>query len=601
MLCDRYRPIKLIGQGGFGRTFLAVDEKTSPPQRCVIKQELRGSFSAADAGDKRFQEEAERLRELGEHPQIPKLLDYFEGISSQYLIQEYVPGPNLDQLLAQQVPFDEQRVRHLLSEILPVLQFVHSHQVIHRDIKPANLIVSPQFSQWVLVDFGASKHVNQVSLLEKTGTVIGSAGYAAPEQALGKATFASDLYSLGVTCIHALTGMHPFDLYSTSEDRWAWRTYVQAPVSLKLARILDQMLARGLRERYVTADAVLADLNWVPQLGNPPSKRSTFLRWPKKQPKQRPSPPAITPATGSWQLVRTINQPGGVVNSLAVSPNGRAIATGSTDHTVRLWDLSNGELVHTFTKRWGVFGSGHQDKVVAVTFSPDGGVLYSASRDGVIKGWDLATYEAPFDLNNSSWETAALSLTPDGETLITAGGEGKIQLWDIPSCQLRATLIHHQDWVSSLALSPDGQMLISGSWDCTLRSWHLPTGRLLNTLTAPVNRITAVTCHPKSRHIYSGDSKGNIQIWQLEKTLSVSLLSQHQAAVTAIAISPNGRWLSTGSADSDLQIWDLKSQSQLDPLNHSWGIQATVFAPNSPTLISSSADETIRVWQWVGR
>ncbi|HEY9880092.1 MAG TPA: WD40 repeat domain-containing serine/threonine-protein kinase, partial [Leptolyngbyaceae cyanobacterium] len=465
-------------------------------------------------------------------------------------------------------------------------------------IKPANLIAQPQSSQWVLVDFGASKYTSHDSLLERTGTVIGSAGYAAPEQALGKATFASDLYSLGVTCIRLLTGMHPFDLYSTSEDRWAWRTYIHAPVSLKLARILDQMLARGLRERYTSADAVLADLNWVPRLGNVASKKlPSFLR----RPKQRPSSVTSSQAKGAWQLVRTITQPGGVVNALAVSPNGRAIATGSTDHAVRLWDLANGELIHTFTQRWGIFGSGHQDSVVAVTFSPDGDILYSASQDGAVKGWDLANYHMSFNLRNLGWGTAALILTPDGQTLITAGGEGKIQLWDVSSRQIRATLIHHQDWVSSLALSPDGYTLISGSWDCTLRTWYLSTGRLLNTLTAPTNRITAVAWHPQTHCIYSGDNKGNVQIWQPEPEHAhlSSLLSQHQDAVTTIAISLDGKWLASGSADGNLQVWNLKVRAQLGPLRHSWGIQSALFAPDSLTLISSSADETVRIWKWV--
>lgn len=595
-LCDRYRPIRLIGQGGFGRTFLAADDDTDPSRLCVIKQLLRSGSSSAYTDDQRFQEEAKRLRELGHHPQIPQLFDYLEQADGQYLIQEYISGPNLEQLLSKQGPFDEKRVRHLLSEILPVLQFVHSCQIIHRDIKPANLIASLHSSQWMLVDFGASKHISQNSLLEKTGTVIGSAGYVAPEQALGKATFASDLYSLGITCIHLLTGVHPFDLYSTSEDRWTWRTYVHTPVSLKLARILDQMLARGLRERYAAADAVLADLNWLPQLGKATSGRFPSLL---RRPKQRSSSLAVESAKGAWQLVRTINQPGGVVNALAVSPNGRAIATGSTDHTVRLWDLANGELIHTFTKRWGIFGSGHQDSVVAVTFNPNGSMLYSASRDGVVKGWDLSTYQMPFSLSDLGWETAALTLTPDGQTLVTAGGEGKIQLWNIPTGQVQATLIHHQDQVSSLALSTDGCTLISGSWDYTLRSWHLPTGRLLKTLTAPTNRITAVALHPQNSCIYSGDSKGNLQTWQTKQANSGSLLGQHQNAITTLAISPNGDWLASGSADGNLQVLNLKIRTRLAPLKNAWGIQATVFAPDSLTLISSSADETIRVWQWV--
>ena len=125
--------------------------------------------------------------------------------------------------------------------------------------------------QLVLVDFGASKAATGTSLA-RTGTAIGSAGYIAPEQSLGRAVFASDLYSLGVTCIHLLTQRHPFDLFDVSEGVWVWRDALKSPVSDALGRILDRMLESPINRRYQSAAEVLQDLN--PQ--TPPAGRVNF-------------------------------------------------------------------------------------------------------------------------------------------------------------------------------------------------------------------------------------------------------------------------------------------------------------------------------------
>jgi WD40 repeat protein len=596
-LGQRYSALKLLGQGGFGRTFLATDSRVASSadgaDLCVIKQNWGRNASAAA---QRFRAEAKRLRELGEHPQIPQLLDYFELEIGQFLVQEYIPGPNLEDLLSRQGAFDEQRLRRLLLELLPVLQFVHDHQVIHRDIKPANLIAPARSGPLVLVDFGASRILDgapdDIAEAKKKGTVIGSAGYVAPEQALGQATFASDLYSLGVTCLHLITGLHPFDLYSISEDRWVWRTYVQSPISLKLARTLDKMLARSLRDRYASADAVLADLTRLPQIGVLPKK--TQPKRPRKTRQAAQIPPE--PTAPGWQRVRTIPQPGGVVNGLAVSPNGRAIATAASDQTVRLWDLADGSLIRTFGKRLGFLGAGHQDAVTGVSFSPDGYTLYSTSQDGALKAWDLATYQLQWQQQFPGWGSAALVLSPDGQTLITAGGENKIQIWDVASGQLRLTLGQHQEKVSSLALSSDGQRLVSGSWDKTLCLWHVPTGRLLYTLALPSARITTVAWDVGGDRLYCGDGRGTVRSWQPQSNQS-RLLSQQGDAVTVLTPSADGRWLATGSADGSLNLWDLQAKVRSAVLKHSWGVRAAVFTPDGQTLISSSADETLQIWQ----
>ena len=278
LLNDRYRILKSLGQGGFGKTFLSIDEKYPQnsqdivfsghptPKLCVLKQffpQCQTIYSNQKASEL-FHQESLRLAELGKHSQIPQLLDTFEQDGKQYLVQEWVDGQTLEQELAEAGPFNEAEIWQLLGDLLPVLQFVHAHQVIHRDIKPSNIIRDQSNRQLFLVDFGAAKYTTG-KIWQQTGTMIGSAEYAAPEQIRGKAVFASDLYSLGVTCLHLLTQMSPFELYDCSEDAWIWRAYLVEPISPSLEKILCQLVQPATKLRYHFAAEVLLDLNSLPK------------------------------------------------------------------------------------------------------------------------------------------------------------------------------------------------------------------------------------------------------------------------------------------------------------------------------------------------
>ncbi|MDA0673412.1 MAG: protein kinase, partial [Cyanobacteria bacterium] len=171
VLGDRFRPIAVLGQGGFGRTFLAWDEAQTPPQPCVIKQHLRTDLDPA-----RFYREADRLTDLGQHPQIPQLIAILTSRRGLCLVQAYIPGETLAAAVQRQGPWTEAAVRSLLVALLPVVQFIHDRHVIHRDIKPANILLPGGDRPPVLVDFGAAKALRDDTLREKPGTVIGSAG-----------------------------------------------------------------------------------------------------------------------------------------------------------------------------------------------------------------------------------------------------------------------------------------------------------------------------------------------------------------------------------------------------------------------------------------
>lgn len=275
----------LIGQGGMGRTFQAKDLGRLG-KTCAIKQFLP-QFQDAELMKKAitlFESEAAQLKALGSHPQIPELIAYFEEDGCLYLVQELIEGENLYIELQRNGIFSEAQTYELLENILPVLQFIHDRQVIHRDIKPDNIIrhslASPDLVQeeekanhqfpipnssqinFVLVDFGAAKAFT-TDTANRTGTLIGSAEYIAPEQARGKAVPQSDLYSLGVTCIRLLTGVSPFDLYDDESDRWIWREKLQTSISNHLAGILNRLLERAIANRYSSATEVLRDLQSI--------------------------------------------------------------------------------------------------------------------------------------------------------------------------------------------------------------------------------------------------------------------------------------------------------------------------------------------------
>ncbi|WP_245788836.1 protein kinase domain-containing protein [Spirulina major] len=310
LLRERYWAQRILGQGGFGRTFLAVDEDKPSKPFCVIKQLLpqaQGTENIAKA-ETLFAQEAEQLEQLGHHPQIPELLAYFTDNGQQYLVQEFVDGATLAQELAENGVFSEQQIRELLIDLLGILDFVHSKNVIHRDVKPDNIIRRSSNQKLVLVDFGAAKVLQQVQRTV-TGTIIGAAEYCAPEQAMGKAKFASDLYSLGVTCLHLLTRMSPFDLYDSNEMEWVWRDFLSGnSISDELGQILDHLIQQASNKRARSAQDVLQLLQPARTGAHPSQISQTILSEPETQQSLVQSQPSQIPAR--YQRLATLLKAG---------------------------------------------------------------------------------------------------------------------------------------------------------------------------------------------------------------------------------------------------------------------------------------------------
>ncbi|MFM7450276.1 MAG: protein kinase domain-containing protein [Leptolyngbyaceae cyanobacterium] len=304
-LKNRYQLLKILGQGGFGCTFLAKDLNRFG-ELCVLKELVppyRDAASLAKAKDL-FYREAKILYGLN-HPQIPQFSEQFEENQRFFLVQEYIPGQTLQQLLAdrskQGQPFQEAEVGQLLEQILPVLVYLHDRAIIHRDITPDNIILRQADRLPVLIDFGAVKAAITHRGSSAAPTIIGKLSYAAPEQMQSGTVYpSSDLYSLAVTVIVLLTGRSPVELYAPQHRTWNWQYW--ATVSPDLAAVLDRMLSDRPTDRYGSAKAVLAALRHpvaLPAAATTSHQPTQAIGQPRRPLGMAPAPTS-TPPLSEW-------------------------------------------------------------------------------------------------------------------------------------------------------------------------------------------------------------------------------------------------------------------------------------------------------------
>ncbi|AFY53424.1 serine/threonine protein kinase [Rivularia sp. PCC 7116] len=264
LLNNRYQVIQVLGAGGFGETFLAEDTHLPSRRRCVIKQlkPLADEPKTYQKIQQKFEREAATLEFLGEgSEQIPNLFAYFSEDGLFYLVQEWIQGKTLTDIVENQGCLNEQAVREILLSLLPVLEYVHSKGIIHRDIKPDNIILRSSNKKPVLIDFGAVKETIRTAINSSgnptQSMVIGTPGYMPIEQAIGRAVFATDIYSLGLTAIYLLTGKHPQELETNPQTgKILWEIYAQE-ISTSLKTVINKAINSNIDSRYSTASKML--------------------------------------------------------------------------------------------------------------------------------------------------------------------------------------------------------------------------------------------------------------------------------------------------------------------------------------------------------
>jgi WD40 repeat protein len=315
----------------------------------------------------------------------------------------------------------------------------------------------------------------------------------------------------------------------------------------------------------------------------------------------------------------------GSVNSVAISPDGQILVSGSDDKTITIWDLSTGQELRTLT--------GHSESVNSVAISPDGQILVSSSHTVVsvrtvvnynseshtavmgnvyntinkIKIWQLSTGQELRTLEGDA-SVLSLAISPDGQILVSGSADNTIKIWQLSTGEELRTLTGHSESVNSVAISPDGQILVSGSDDKTIEIWQLSTGQKLRTLTG-AGSINSLAISPDgqilaSSHTVMG-SMGclfdtTIKIWQLSTGVELRTLTvDFELDIISLAISPDGQTLVIGG-DGTITIWDLSTGQELGTLTgHSDSVNSVAISPDGQTLVSGSADNTIMIWRVV--
>ncbi|MBE9222833.1 protein kinase [Cyanobacterium stanieri LEGE 03274] len=404
ILAGRYLPKKLLGKGGFGAAYLAVDRYSPTMRKCVVKQfQPEGNMGEAELAValELFEREALVLDDLGNrHPQIPDLFAYFpllvpgtingrkQGEEQYfYLVQEYIDGQDLEQELLQKGAFSEQEVTDILREVLNILTFVHENGSIHRDIKPSNIMRNRE-GVFYLLDFGAVKMAtNHTPNPQLKSTGIYSMGFAPPEQMAGAQVFPStDLYALAVTCVNLLTAQPTTDLYDAYSNTWQWRKYVT--VGDRLGLTLEKMLQHNPAKRFQSARDALKIID-PPQLrgANAPSVTpQPAIKAPISRnttpPLSDPEPMKIEPINPTQEGIKPVEKPSKPVKE---KKNRAPLPVASILTGVSFWAFEGVLGAIAITSALSTFSMGIQMGVLGGIM----GLLILILWKKVIEKWDL--------------------------------------------------------------------------------------------------------------------------------------------------------------------------------------------------------------------
>jgi eukaryotic-like serine/threonine-protein kinase len=598
---DRYHLESVLGSGGMGEVFLAIDTRLG---KTVALKLLRESLAIAENLNlrERFERECAICAALkSEH--IVQVSDY--GVTNEgypFYVMEYLQGQTLEYRLATQPRLSVSEACHIITQVCAGLQLAHDGivlwdrktgsseqiKVVHRDLKPANIFLVPTaLGELVkIIDFGIAKIRSlQTNHTNATGFFLGTCHYAAPEQFSLRRTVdeRTDIYSLGVMLYEMLTGVDPFGFdyrrQVVANEAW-FAAHMSTPalplrsqphcqdLPADLEAIVLRCLAKSPDDRFPSVAALSQALQTI-----------------------RPAPAVLTSLASATEdrspLVSTQSQQNGS-NPAAQLDSPNRVGGGTTRLSPSVW-------IPYFMQRW-------RWRVIAIggVLAIVGGAYYATQGSRSAPTTREAT---PFDryglaqtLSGNTAPVWTTALHFDGQTLVSGGEDHTIRVWDLETGD-NSLLSDHEDVVRSLSLSADGQLLASGSSDATIKLWRLPTRQLVRTLAGHTAAIWSIDLSRDGQTLVSGSEDGTIRVWNAQTGAVVHTLTEHKGPVYAVALSRDGQTFASSSADKTIKLWNLQTGALMRTLTgHTDAVRAVAFSPDGQLLASASWDQTVKIW-----
>jgi WD40 repeat protein len=644
----RYRVVSLIGQGGMGAVYEAMDERLS--QTVALKQTLLTDERYRQT----FQREAKILAGL-RHISLPKVTDYFTDTNGQFLVMEFIAGDDLETILRQyNDPLPVATVLDIADQVLAVLEYLHRQEppIIHRDIKPQNLKMTAD-GVVILLDFGLAKGLlSQDAPGSKPQSIYGyTVEYAPLEQIQGTGTGPrSDLYSLGAMIYHFLTNRPPLGslnrgglLISGKADPLRPVHEVNPQVPPEIGNIIHRALSIQAEDRPASASEMrtLLQQTWKQVEARAstqtlsgeedtfatvaferPARRERPLSTPRhssasqpaSQPTSQPEEPTMvirpssSPSTPPPPPQYAAHPPASAAPSPAPDPSRQGGCRGRPGIII-------GGLVAVLVLAIGgataflFIGNGNDDDGPAngspsVSPTSDPGVSLPTIHPTHPSPPAEAKPITPDTVNQltllaqetGSGSINAIAFSPNNHIFASGAEDGSVHLWDATGTLIRI-LGEAGGAINSVAFTPDGEHMVVGQGG-SVQQWRVENGTPGQTFAGQGGRVFSVALSPDGQMVAAGSLDQSVRLWNSESGELLHTLREHQGYVNSVAFSPDGQMLASGAHDKTIMIWDVQQGTVLHTLEgHSGAVFSLAFSPDGQSLASGSEDKTVCLWR----